>query len=652
MEFLFALTAFEPQAIVFVIISIASIISLVYLWHGLQPEIPRTTKKLFFTLSLILWIATAYGGWQMGHKLTAVPGIRKISPQQGTTIDPLLPDIQISFNAPVRASTISVHTYPEIEFSIRKSGYLWNLSPWATQFTIIPKTTLPPGEHFMVYFANIEGPFTSGYGGEQLLEVMTPETDITKVDPPEGTKDIPVKQPFTATTTTLIDEKEWSIHSDPAIPMTIKKENSKTLSITPNEPFRQSTTYTMAIIHTPIIMDRTSGVQVKTLDADTKETIHFTTVRGAFISSFAPDGKAINPENDIQINFDESMNTSDVIKHLSISPPIQLNPKWKDDDKTLVLSHDAFAKDTEYTVTLTKGLTTAKGGILENDAVFHFHTAGRLTVMNVTPAKGATSISNKTTIKLTFDQNVPKSIADHLTISPNVSGKIVTTDNTLEFTPDAPLSYETRYSFTLRAGAESVYGLPTSTDETFVFTTAQNQTILAVAYYHQQTLFTCNIAAARMLLAFRGINVTETDLINAIGLGGKRGSGNPYKGYIDDYGTYWDAVARGVSKYRPIRMITSGKLSDLLAEVKKGNPVMTWGQNGWSDPHDVSWTSTDGTFIKAVNGMHSAVVRGFSGPENNPTKIFINDPWRGQYGMPTAEFMRRWSYFSMAMVVE
>jgi hypothetical protein len=50
--------------------------------------------------------------------------------------------------------------------------------------------------------------------------------------------------------------------------------------------------------------------------------------------------------------------------------------------------------------------------------------------------------------------------------------------------------------------------------------------------------------------------------------------------------------------------------------------------------------------------MHSTVVRGFSGPENNPTQIYLNDPWRGQYAVSTAEFMRRWSYFLMAMVVD
>lgn len=155
-----------------------------------------------------------------------------------------------------------------------------------------------------------------------------------------------------------------------------------------------------------------------------------------------------------------------------------------------------------------------------------------------------------------------------------------------------------------------------------------------------------------MLLAFRGIQTTEAALIHTIGLGGKRGSGNPSVGYIDDYGTYWPAIYKGITTQRPARMIESGNLSDILKEIDRGNPVMTWGQNGWSDPHDISWTATDGTPIKAINGMHSSVVRGYRGTSDNPTLIYINDPWRGQYSISPDEFMRRWKFLGMALVID
>ena len=79
---------------------------------------------------------------------------------------------------------------------------------------------------------------------------------------------------------------------------------------------------------------------------------------------------------------------------------------------------------------------------------------------------------------------------------------------------------------------------------------------------------------------------------------------------------------------------------------------MIWGQNGWSDPHEISWTSTTGEFIRAINGMHSSVVTGFKGTPDNPTEIYLNDPWRGQYTIATSEFLRRWGYFSVALSLD
>jgi len=634
------------------LVSVAAVISLVYLWHALKQEISRKTLVTLAGISFVLWIVTSYGGWQMMQTLTGVPGVRKTLPQQGQTIDPLNPDVRVTFAAPVRVRAITVHTFPEIDFTIKSSGYIWNFLPWATQITVVPKTTIPTGEHFIVYLANIEGPFTRGYGGEQLLEVKTPATSITKIQPGDNAKDIMDSQSFILHSSTVVDPREWSVHVDPALRTTITKAGANILQITPDEPYLQSTAYTMTIIHTPTMVDRATGASVKTLDPNTKMTLHFTTVRAAFVASISAIGKVVNPASDIRIIFEEPMDKATVIKHISLVPSISIQGTWEDDDKTLVLSHDTLAKDTDYTLTLTAGLSTAKGGTLDRDTAFQFHTAGQLKVTDTAPAQDAANVPASATFRLTFDQDIPETLASHLVISPNVPGKTVVKGSTLEFTPDKPFPYETKYSFTLTAGASSDYGLPTTADQTFAFTTSPNQILLDVPYYKQETLFTCNIDAARMLLAYRGVNVTEGNLINVIGLGGKRGTGNPYKGYVDDYGTYWDAVSRGVSKYRPTRMITSGKLADIIAEVKKGNPVMTWGQNGWSDPHDISWTSTDGTFIKAVNGMHSAVVRGYSGPDANPTQIFINDPWRGQYAIPTAEFMRRWSYMSMAMVVD
>jgi len=57
-------------------------------------------------------------------------------------------------------------------------------------------------------------------------------------------------------------------------------------------------------------------------------------------------------------------------------------------------------------------------------------------------------------------------------------------------------------------------------------------------------------------------------------------------------------------------LLQKPQLSDLISQVNLGNPVMVWGQNGWSDPHEISWTNPDGQFVYAVNGMHSYIITG------------------------------------------
>ena len=107
-----------------------------------------------------------------------------------------------------------------------------------------------------------------------------------------------------------------------------------------------------------------------------------------------------------------------------------------------------------------------------------------------------------------------------------------------------------------------------------------------------------------------------------------------------------------MSLYHHNNVYTGWNLSALLTKVEEGKPVMVWGQNGWSTPTDISWTATDGTYIYAISGMHSYLVTGFEGTKDNPTLIYVNDPWRGQITLTPATFNSRWSYFKTALVIE
>jgi uncharacterized protein YvpB len=532
-----------------------------------------------------------------------------------------------------------------------KSEKIIGLLPWATKITISPKTTLPPGGHFIFYLSDINGPLFHKYG-EQMINVTTRSVDVASIEPQDGSV-VAANQMFTVRLTeTISNVREWSVMVDPPAIFYVEIADNQTLNFRPSQPLRQGSKYQLTFVENPIISDRATGKEVNHLGATTKKVIGVTTANAVDVKSLMPQDGGVDPNADIAITFQESMNKASVEKNITVSPAFTFGTKWENNDTKITLVNKPLEKDTEYTISLAKGTQTAKGGLLEAEISYHFHTAGPLKLEKSTPNNDAVEAPQKTSVSLVFDQNITDQTGSSITITPSTPGKVSVSGNKYQFIPDNQLLTDTKYTVTIPAGTSGTYGLPSSQPQTVSFSTIPNLTLLEVPYFHQDTLFTCNISAARMLLSYRGISVTEQQIIDTIGTGGPRGEGNPHKGYVNNYGTYWDAVSRGVATLRPIRMISSGKLADIIAELKKGNPVMTWGQNGWSTPRDISWTSTDGTFIHAINGMHSTVVRGFSGPENNPTEIYLNDPWRGQYAIATSEFMRRWNYFLMAMVVD
>jgi uncharacterized protein YvpB len=507
----------------------------------------------------------------------------------------------------------------------------------------------------MVYLSNVEGPFTRGYGGEHLLKLMASELPtVERITTPTNLTDVPVSASFTATLNSpLLPSGRFSVTTTPESEMTVLTMNNTTLVFTPKEPLQQGTQYVLQVYQTPLTYRYADGNILKEDSPRLEKSLNFKTISPPFISLFEPLGNGANPISDIRIIFDQQMNTGEIEQKLTIDPIVPLSFSWENDGQTAIVHHSLLAKNTPYRIRIPQGIKTKKGGILETDATFEFTTLGTVKLVDSSPTNNATDISIQTPIALTFNQEIKtESPETLLSISPPITGKTTVSKNTVTFIPNKPLSNNTRYTFSIAAGLDSIYGLPSTESQNLSFTTAPIQIVLPVPFFKQQSDFTCNIASARMLLAYRGITMDEKTLISKIGTSQNRGTGNPYKGYVSDYGTYWDAVVRGVNAYRPTRLISNGKLSDIIQELTRGNPVMTWGQNGWSDPHDISWTSSDGTYIHAINGMHSAVVRGFRGPEGNPTHILLNDPWRGQYAIPTDEFLRRWGYFNVALVVE
>lgn len=651
MDFTTQLTPFEMRLFALFILLLLTCVVWFITLSSFDTKTSRLRKRIFLVLSGILGIGFMIMIYSITQQLAQIPGIEKTTPT--THLHPLSPVITVSFKTPIDSRVLNVHTYPEYEFLIEPVPYIHANIPIARTVRIIPQTTLPAGQKIMVYLSNIKGPFTHVHGGEHLIEITPYDPEVIHIDPPMGDTSVLPQQSFSIELSTPSDfESEWSVESNPVHQFSVVQKTESTLIVTPLTPLKQAQQYTFSLFQTPVVIRKKDGEVLFKGEPKNKFMSTFSTVKPAFISQFEPQGIGINPSLPVRITFDTSIHRQSLERSISIHPPVNLRYVWDATSAAVTISHDSFEKDTEYTVTLKQGLENTSGGLLEKDVIFTFKTAGPLTLTHSIPNNNTHNISPLQTFRVFFDQEIDKDAASFFSISPPVKGDSSITNNMFEFIPSEELLYDTAYTLLFKANMTSVYGLPSTKDQSVTFTTSPKETTLSVPFYKQQDQFTCNIAAARMLLAYRGITVEEQTLIDRMGNGGKRGSGNPFNGYIDDYGTYWDAVSKGISSYRTSRLITSGQLEDIITEIKKGNPVMIWGQNGWSDPHDISWTTPDGIFIKAINGMHSFVVRGFRGPPENPTHILINDPWRGQYAVETKEFLRRWGFLSMALVID
>lgn len=620
---------------------------------AMEMNISKTKKRLYIAFSIGTAIFSMLLIYIIIAELHSIPEVASTFPEQKKELSLTKPELYVTFKTPVNLNNLKIYSFPEYEFSVENTGFMKKIIPFATTIKITPKTTIKSDEELLIYMTHIKGVFSSGYGGEYLLEVNTPKIQITSVSPIELAAPIaPTQSIEVALNNPFGNETEWSVSMMPEHPVSVERKDDYTLLLTPEIPYKQASEYVLHLTHTARVQRVSDGEILTSGEPKQLLAYHFSTSHPAFVDSFNPQGPSTNPDSDIEIQFDQPMDKESVLASLKVEPLFQYTPTWDASGSSLLLQHDPLQKNTSYTVTLEAGMMTQSGSTLDAPAAFTFQTPGPLTVVKSLPVQKESNVSVLTPITIEFDQDIASSVVEDISISPFAAGKVESTGRTLTFTPYEPFLYNTTYTLTIPIATLSMHGLPSEREQSISFTTSSAETILPVPYFRQQSQFTCNIAAARMLLAYKGIHVSEQELISATGNGGKRGSGNPFSGYIDDYGTYWDAISKGISKYAKNTILATDNLVDIIHHIQKGNPVMIWGQNGWSDPHDISWTASDGTFIQAVNGMHSSVVRGYKGPPESPTELFINDPWRGFYSISTEEFMRRWKFFSIALVLE
>ncbi len=326
-------------------------------------------------------------------------------------------------------------------------------------------------------------------------------------------------------------------------------------------------------------------------------------------------------------------------------------------------------------------------------------------VINFYPEEGKTNVLLDSFLVINFDKPIKRKEIQHL-ISPEVHGEWKFKDaliknhlfKTLIFAPAVELKPDVQYEVKL----ENIRGFGLKKSNSFQFTfktipdpeaisaeaetgsngkqieynnfseekTAKTETepeltMIRISLDWQDRNLSCEAASLKMALAGKGIFVSETEIMDKIGydLTPRKENiwGDPYQKYVGDidgkmclsgYGVYWEPVAKAAQTWRKDTGAFSGwGIKDLTREIKTGNPVVFWGVLPTGNLTDCSWYTLEGKYILAFKQTHVRTVIGFIGPEDNPSKIIINDPLSGRLYWATDYFLKNWKVFNYSGVV-
>lgn len=560
-----------------------------------------------------------------------------------------------TFDRPIKASEIKLNFAPELEGDIEfvpAFAGLESLNLYR-QIRFYPKTSVDPDIEQIVYVVGIENLSSAGGRHEHNATFKTGK------NPAVVAQNIADQAVNVAVESNLVFDLsdsdsefvEWNLKSTPEVAAQIKRYEGNKLTIDFTEPLKQTTTYNFVLSNALVKRELKTGEILNAADLAfiSKKELSFTTVKAPLIKSLSPQGHGIFPNTTIVFAFDIQMKPETVESKITTSPEFAYTTSWNETSDTLTLTPaQNLAKDTEFTIEIAKGLSSLDGGLTEQPIKNTFRTVGPIGVVAINPGNGAGGVDPGSWISITFDQPVDRASAQaSFSISPGVQGQFVwESDNKMHYQTTSRMSYGTRYTVKLAAGLKAVHGIDLPAEFASAFTTRAEVISLNVPYYRQQESYTCNVAAIRMALAYRGVYLSEAQIKSGIGVGpslsGSTG-GDPYSQWINGHGTYWGPASRFLGNYRSNSVMRNWNVTDLLNEVARGNPVIVWWQNGWGEWYWKSWTTPGGATVQGLNGMHSEVVVGFRGPASNPSSITTLDPWRGRRTYTKAAFDSLWS---------
>jgi uncharacterized protein YvpB len=513
----------------------------------------------------------------------------------------------------------------------------------ATAVEFVPAHQLTPGSAYNLKLAGLNT-IDSKSIPEQSINITTESpADFAGTSPSKGAVNVPVDTSISIT----LKAPNHGLRKLQAI-----ADGSVNLQPLPNTSDDQTFTW-----HFGARLPQGQTVNVIFLDLNQNDpakrqlaSLNFTTVKEPTVTA-ATQTNHLYPNIPINISFDQPMSQS----HPALKFNLPGTGKWISPIE-YQFNPGSLTPGTSYSYTLLKGAASEAGGLVEKDDTFTISTPGAAYLQSYSPSRN--NIALNTSIWVTFDQPVDHSTAQSaFTTSPTLGGSFSWSGNSMEFKP-AGLEYQKTYTASLRSGIKSLYGLPSGKSFSFSFTTAYQVIKLPVPYFRQAYSLSCEEASLRMALAYRGINVSDFDVLQRVGYSPRprdtstNSWDNPYEMYVGDvngimgstgWGVYSPRIAAAAKSFgRSSQAITGISVGQISSAIHSGNPVVLWGFSG-SSPKMDSWNTSSGLILAARN-EHVRTIVGVVGNITNPVGFYINDPIFGQFYWTTSQLINNMNY--------
>lgn len=622
---------------------------------GLDYLTPKIiTSHLLLTGVLVVFCWAVY-------QFVLPPRVLGASPSSERSVS-LDSKIQVRFNKPIKEDALRVRIEPHIPGSFRFEDTILNRRFFKT-ITFYPDTYLKPSQDYQIIVEDIQTILSQGKGTYKFQFTTMSIPTIVRSSVADKEKDVSTCQSLDffldQEATDLVD---FDFRLDPAIESDIVHKDSKTYTFKPKECLGQGVTYALVVDRVITLHD--GDYVTSQSQPEPVYQLVFTTKSPPKIASYSPIGQAVlTSTRELVLIFSEPMPQEKAVKQLNLSPPLAGFWRWENETKLVYIITEPLKAATTYSITLPKGIEDQRGGFLEEDIRLPFTTLGPVQVTKFSPKQGATGISTSTEIKISFDQPIDEASAISLfTLEPSVNGTTSWQGNTLIFKPAAPLPKDTSYTITIRPGVKAIQGADSVKQFTASFVTEESVTLLAIGLDYQDKALSCEAAALKMALRYRGVAVSEDDIMARIGFDPtpRQGHiwGDPDAAFVGDingaqnssgYGVHWEPIAKAAKTWRQANAFSNWSVEELAASLAAGNPVVIWGVQGRSSRDD--WQTPAGRLIKAWKGEHVRTVVGFRGNPANPRQFILNDPIAGRLTWSTAQLQANWGTFNNSGVV-